>query len=77
MSDKLERELQTYEEKKSELLSHSEGKYVLIKDTELVGVFDSYDDAIRQGYERLGNVAFLVKQVEEIELPVYIVSNLL
>lgn len=77
MSDTLEQELQIYEEMRGELLSHSEGKYVLIKGCEVLGIFDSHDDAVRMGYKRLGNTAFFVRQIEAIEHPVYIVANIL
>jgi hypothetical protein len=73
----LEKELQTYEAQKSELLGKSKGKFVLIKDDQVIDVFDTNMDAIRQGYKRFGNVPFLVKEVVEVEIPQDFTSNLL
>ena len=61
----------------AELVGQSRGKYVLIKDDRIVGVFDSEMDAAHQGYERFGNVPFLVKQVVEVEVPLDFTSSLL
>jgi hypothetical protein len=62
----LEKELETYGAKLPEL-KDAEGKYVLIHGEELAGVFNSYEDAINQGYQRFGLDPFLVKQVHAIE----------
>jgi hypothetical protein len=62
----LEKELETYKAKLAEL-KEAEGKFVLIHGDTLAGVFDTYDDAIKQGYERFGLEPFLVKQVRAIE----------
>jgi hypothetical protein len=77
MVEMLTAELETYERHKEELLGKSEGKYVLIHREEIAGIFDTEKDAIDQGYERFGNVPFLVKQVVKIETPQNYVSNLL
>lgn len=73
----LERELRTYQERKDDLVGASAGKYVLVKDDEVVDVFDTEADAIRDGYRRFGNVPFLVKEVEALETPLCFTSNLL
>ncbi|MBI4501536.1 MAG: hypothetical protein HY700_10275 [Gemmatimonadetes bacterium] len=73
----LEEELQTYEDNREKLLGSSKGKFVLIKGAEVVGVFDSQLDAIGQGYEKFGNVPFLVKQILEVETPQNFTSNLI
>lgn len=49
------------------LLSEHEGKYVLIHKDEIVGVFDSEMDAVNEGYEKIGIVSFLVKEILEKE----------
>lgn len=77
MADLLKKELQTYEARKAELIGKYEGKFALIKDADVLGVFDTKLDAIRQGYERFGRVPFLVKQIIEIEMPQHFTSNLL
>ena len=77
MSEMLKKEMETYNVHKSELIGRSKGKYVLVKDDRIVGVFDSEMDAAHQGYERFGNVPFLVKQVVEVEVPFDFTSSLL
>ncbi|MEA3282155.1 MAG: hypothetical protein U9Q68_06275 [Euryarchaeota archaeon] len=77
MADLLKKELQTYEARKAELIGTYRGKFALIKDADVLGVFDTKLDAIRQGYERFGRVPFLVKQIVEIETPQHFTSNLL
>jgi hypothetical protein len=62
----LERELETYREKLPELKTH-EGKFVLIHGDDVVDVFSSYEDAIKQGYARFKLEPFLVKRISSIE----------
>jgi hypothetical protein len=59
----LKQELATYEREKARLVSESVGKYVLIKGDDVAGVWGTYEDALRQGYQQFGLVPFLVKQV--------------
>jgi len=73
----LRNELNTYDKQKNDLIGKSKGKFVLIKDNQIIDVFETKNDAIRQGYERLGNVPFLVKQILEVETPQNFTSNLL
>lgn len=77
MKTLLAAEAETYEHHRDELLGAAEGKFVLIFRDQVAGVFDSERDAIRQGYERFGNVPFLVKQIVRVETPENFVSNLL
>ena len=77
MDETFKNELETFEAQKSELIGKSRGKFVLVKDNSIIDVFETKIDAIRQGYERLGNVSFLVKQVVEVETPQNFTSNLL
>jgi hypothetical protein len=73
----LEKELAKYETIKPSLLGSAAGKYVLIRHDDVAGVFESFADAVREGYQRFGNVPFLVKQVAATETPANIISNLL
>jgi len=73
----LSQELETYGRHQAELLGSAEGKFVLIRGGEVVGVYEAKQDALREGYERFGNVPFLVKQVVKVEVPQNFVSNLL
>ena len=77
MAEMLTRELQAYEANKAELIEKFRGKFALVKDDDVVGIFDTKLDAIRQGYERFGNMPFLAKQILEVEAPLWFTSNLL
>lgn len=77
MVDELKKELETYAKHKAELLVENSGKYVLIKEEEIVGVYESQNDAINSGFEKFGNVPFLVKKIEQIEQKQNYTSNLI
>ncbi len=77
MPELLETELKTYEDHRDELLGSDSGKFALIKGEQVISVFDTKADAIRNGYERFGNVPFLVKQIVQVEAPQNFTSNLL
>jgi hypothetical protein len=62
----LEKEFETYKSKLPEL-REEQGKFALIHGETLVGVYSAYEDALKAGYERLGLVPFLVKQIQAIE----------
>ena len=70
----LESEWRYFNEHRAEFLEQAPGKYALIKGNMLVGMFDSEAGAIRKGYEKLGNVPFLVKQVTEVDIPLTFTS---
>jgi len=76
MGDALRKEMETFNAEKDRLLGTSEGKFVLIHGDEVVGVYESKNDAIAQGYQQFGNVPFLVKQILRIDPPEEFVSNL-
>ena len=77
MNNMLDKELKTFDQQRETLLGSAEGKFVLIKDNIVVGIYDSKMDAIAQGYQQFGNVPFLVKQILKIETPQNMVSSLL
>lgn len=62
----LEKEMETYKNNLSTLKDH-EGKFVLIKGADVVDMFSSYEDAMRDGYRRFGLEPFLVKQIQAVE----------
>jgi hypothetical protein len=59
----LETELQAFDAALPELLMHHLDRFALFKGTELVGIFDSYEDAMRDGYTRFGLEPFFVGPV--------------
>ena len=73
----LDTELKTYQQERDHLLATAEGRFVRIRGEQVAGVFDSKMDAIAQGYQKFGNVPFLVKQIVRIETPLDFTSNLL
>lgn len=60
---RLDKELATFERHKERLLAESAGKYALIRDDQLEGVWDTYEDALKTGYSRFGLEPFLVKRI--------------
>jgi hypothetical protein len=63
----LEKELETYKRELPTLAASSAGKFVLIQDSQVMGVFDTYADALKEGYEKFGLTPFLVKQINALE----------
>ena len=59
----LDREIQTYEERKEELLAQ-EGKYVVIHGEEIGGIYNSFKEALAAGYEKFGLKTILVQPIE-------------
>jgi hypothetical protein len=62
----LEREIQTFEKLRASLLANP-GKYAVIAGEELLGVYSTYEDALKIGYEKRKLEPFLVKKIEVIE----------
>jgi hypothetical protein len=62
----LEKELETYRTKLHELNDH-EGKFVLIQGDDVVDFFSTYEDAIKEGYQKFGLNPFLVKRVNSAD----------
>ncbi len=62
----LEKELATYQRELAELLAH-EGKYVLIRGDDVIETWDTYDDALKAGYQKFGLEPFMVKRIEWAE----------
>lgn len=62
----LEKEIATYEAN-LETLKVQEGKFVLINGDQIVDVFASYEDAIKEGYQKFGLTPFLVRQIRAIQ----------
>ncbi len=63
----LEQERQFFEQHRAEWLTKFPGKYVLVKGEELIGTFDTVDDALTEGARRFGLESFLARRVEQGE----------
>ena len=61
----LEQEREYFERVRGDLLDHHQGKYALVYNSELIGVWDSRESAYDNGIERFGNVSFLIKRIVE------------
>lgn len=68
-SENLNAERDVYEQEKDRLLAEGGGgKYVLIGQGKIVGVWDTYEDALKVGYKQFGlDTRFLVKKIESLE----------
>ena len=62
----LEKEVETYKKKLPGLKEH-EGKYALVHGNDLVDVFITYEDALKEGYQKFKLEPFLVKRIESQE----------
>jgi hypothetical protein len=71
----LEKEMETYQRVFAELQAH-QGKYALIHDSEVVDIFGTYEDALKEGYDQFGLEPFLVKQIRAIEQVQYFTRDL-
>jgi hypothetical protein len=63
----LDRERQYYAEHLDQWMPAHEGRFVVIRDDTLVGIFDSQDEALSAGAARFGLSPFLVRRVGQGE----------
>jgi hypothetical protein len=66
----LDREMATYRAKLPELLEKYAGRYVLIHGEDVIGVWDTKEQALNEGLERWLFEAYLVKQIVANEKPI-------
>ena len=66
-------EKKAYENMLPELLKE-EGKFALVKGENVVGVYESYEDALKVGYDKFGLESFFIKRIQQIEKPIYILN---
>lgn len=76
MADHLTTELETYEAA-IQTLSQDMGKFVLIRGQDIIGKYDSYNDALQAGYEKFGITPFLVKKIAPPEQVQYFSRDLI
>lgn len=61
-----EKEIEIFNKEKARLLQeNANGGFVVIKDTDILGVWNDRLDAIKEGVKKWGNVSFLVKSLNE------------
>lgn len=62
--EKLEKEFKYYLEHQNELVKKYNGKFIVIKDCEVIGVFDSELEAVEKTAEKYELGTFLVQKCE-------------
>jgi hypothetical protein len=73
---RLTTELETYNRERTRLAAESEGKYVLIHGSEVAGVWDTYEDALKAGYQQFKLEPFLVKQIQSVDQVFYFARDI-
>jgi hypothetical protein len=68
----LEKERKFFDDNRAKWLQECPEKFALVKDEELIGMFDNQKDALIEGARRFGNQSFLVREVAESEDLIYI-----
>lgn len=63
MTDILDQEIKAFEGMKPELEKNHFGKFVIIKDKQLVGSFDNFDSAAESALKKFGRGPYLIRQV--------------
>lgn len=61
----LDEERAYFDEHLPDWLQHYPGKYIVVRGNELVGTFDTQEQALSEGARRFGLSSFLVRQVLE------------
>lgn len=70
----LESAYATWEAHRDELLQTAAGKWVLIHQDQIGGIYHCQQDACDQGYRQYGLVPFLVHKITDSDEPVEILS---
>jgi hypothetical protein len=73
-----ELELSIYNNNKAKLQQeYPTGGYVVIFGEEILGVWHDRTDALRAGIDKYGNIAFLVKDINESDVNINFTRNLI
>ncbi len=60
-------ERQFFDENRAAWLGTHAGQFVLVKGRDLIGTFNTYDEALAEGARRFGLESFLVRQVVDAD----------
>jgi hypothetical protein len=72
-----EKEMETYSAELPKLVANKdEGKFIVIHAGEVLGVFGTYEDALKLGYEKCKLKPFFVKKIEAVEQAQYFSRDL-
>lgn len=74
----LEKEIATFEEHQSTLEASSMGKWALVHNADVIGTFDSFEDAANRAVEEFGAGPYLIRQVGtlSVTLPASVMFHL-
>ena len=78
--DAIRREMAAYEEMRAELEAEHLGKWVIVRNRELVGVFETFEDAAEAAIARFGSGPYHIREVGHervIQLPPAVAFGLL
>ena len=75
----LDEEVKYYESQREKLLATDRDKFVLIKGTNIIGIYESDANAYAEGLSKIGNEPFLIKQITEqdgdtVTLPAFVLG---
>jgi len=68
----LDEELAFFSANKNQWLQEHKGKFALVKGSQLIGVYDSPENAYVEAVKRFGNSPVLIKQISEDEQEIQI-----
>ena len=71
----LEKELATYR-RLLPTLAADDGRFALIAGDDLLSIFDTYTDALAEGYRVRGLESFLVKKISTVEVVAFFTRDL-
>jgi hypothetical protein len=71
MPETLEKEIIAYKNNLKTLLQNA-GKYAVFSGDEMIGVYETYDEALKAGYEKAKLTPFLVKKITGTELVTFV-----
>jgi len=72
MINMLKTELDFFELHREEWFEHYANKVVVIHGTTIHGFYDTYETALRVGYDKCGIVPFLIKEVQLVDEVIFI-----
>ena len=64
-AEPLAEELKTYQAHRSELLRTAKGKYALVKNSSIIGLYDKEEEAFSEAYRQFRLSGFMIKRVLE------------
>lgn len=73
----IEKEYQFYLSQPDEWKKVNYGKFVLIKDQNIIDTYSSYEDALKEGLKRFGDVPFLAHKIGEEDIIHYTTFGLM